>query len=203
MPVTKCPITECNFETDDVNPAVVAALLTIHATTHTATSARIEKVRRPSLSSAGTSEEWSYFLTRWTEYKLATKLGDRDIVFQLLECCDEPLRKDLSRKSGNLTTRTETEVLEAIRKLAVREENTMVARVRLADMRQDHDEPVRNFGARLRGQACICKFFLKCQNCATDVNYTEEILCDVLARGIFDSDIQLDLLGQVLLVLTS
>jgi hypothetical protein len=34
----------------------------------------------------------------------------------------------------------------AINKLAVREENTMVARVTLHNMRQDRDEPVRKLG---------------------------------------------------------
>ena len=43
---------------------------------------------------------------------------------------DEPLSKDLTRAaSDSLTDKTEAEVLAAIRKLAVREENTMVARV--------------------------------------------------------------------------
>ena len=37
--------------------------------------------------------------------------------------------------------------MAAIKKLAVREENAMVARVQLSNMRQDRDEPMRGFGA--------------------------------------------------------
>ena len=71
-------------------------------------------------------------------------------------------------------------ILAAIRKLAVREENTMVARVTLHYMRQDRDESVKNFGARLRGQADICKFVIDCPNCDAKVNYADAIMRDVL-----------------------
>ena len=95
-------------------------------------------------------------------------------IVQLLECCDESLCKDLTRaEGGSLTSKSETDVLAAIRLLAVRDENTMVARVTLHNMRQ---EPIRNFGARLRGQAGVCKFFMQCPGCSKDVNYTDEIL---------------------------
>ena len=72
----------------------------------------------------------------------------------------------------------------------------MVARVSLHNMRQDRDEPVRRFCARLRGQASVCKFLIKCPGCNADVNYTDTIVRDVLARGICDPEIQLDLLGD-------
>lgn len=74
--------------------------------------------------------------------------------------------------------------------------NTMIARVTLHNMRQDRDEPVRNFSAKLRGQAGVCKFVITCLNCNHEVNYTDNIVRDVLARGIADPDIQLDLLGD-------
>ena len=86
--------------------------------------------------------------------------------------------------------------MEAIKKLAVREENTMVARVQLHNMRQDHDETIRSFGARLRGQAGVYKFLVTCPTCNVAVNYTENVLRDVLTRGLADSEIQLDLLGD-------
>ena len=79
-------------------------------------------------------------MTRWTDYAEATKVQGKDKVIQLLECCEEQLRKDLTRTAGgSLTNKTAEEVLEAIKKLAVREENAMVARVQLHNMRQDRD----------------------------------------------------------------
>ena len=181
---------------------IAAALITAHATTHNTTSnqmaaVKVEKVKRPTISSAGTSEEWTYFISRWNDYVEATKVTGKDKTVQLLECCDEQLRKDLTRNAGGtLTGQTEQVVLKAIRALAVREENTMVARVALHNMRQDRDETIRSFGARLRGQAGVCKFVIKCPQCDSDVSYTEAILRDVLSRGLEDPEIQLDLLGD-------
>jgi hypothetical protein len=49
-------------------------MLTIHSNgTHTSTATpsqqyKTEKVRRPTLLTGGSSEEWSYFLTRWQDY---------------------------------------------------------------------------------------------------------------------------------------
>jgi len=86
--------------------------------------------------------------------------------------------------------------MEAIKKLAVREENTMVFRVQLHNMHQDRDEMIRSFGARLRGQAGVCKFLVTCPGCTNEVNYLENVLHDVLTRGLADSEIQLELLGE-------
>ena len=161
MPVVKCPIEGCEYETPDIEPVIAAALITVHATSHQTPSqptqmARVEKGKRPSTSSAGTTEDWQYFTSRWGDYVKATKLEGTDKVIQLLECCDEQLRKDLTRNArGSLTGMTKDQVLKAMKTLAIREENTMVARVTLHNMRQDHYEPVRAFGAMLRGKASV------------------------------------------------
>ena len=77
-----------------------------------------------------------------------------EIPVQLLECCDSKLRRDVTRNSiGPLPVAESTEVdlLAAIRLLAVREENSKVARMALSRMTQDHGEPIRAFAARLHG----------------------------------------------------
>ena len=202
MPKHRCPFPECENETDDVTDDLAAVLISVHSKgahspgqAHTGSAhAKVEKVKRPTVSSAGTSEEWSYFKTRWSDYVEATHIQGKEKVIQLLECCDEQLRKDLTRNSGgSLTNKSPEEVLEAIKKLAVREENAMVARVQLHNMKQDRDETVRSFCARLRG---VCKFLVDCPHCLTEVNYTESILRDVVTRGLTDEEIQLDLLGE-------
>ena len=91
MPVVWCPIDGCEYKTPDVDPVVAAALITTHATTHQASrpklmpAARIEKVKRPTISSAGTTEDWQYFRSRWGDYVKATRLEGTDKVIQLLE----------------------------------------------------------------------------------------------------------------------
>lgn len=158
---------------------------------------QVEKVKRPSVSASGTEEEWHYFTTRWTEYVEATGIKGKELVIQLLECCDDDLRRDLTRSAGgSLTQKDEQAVLKAIKKLAVRVENIMVARVTLHDMCQDRDEPVRNFCARLMGQANTCKYKVKCLECQRDVDYTHQIVRDCVTRGLSDDDIRLDILSN-------
>ena len=207
MPVIDCPYPDCGYQTQEGNEALAVVLLQMHANaahpvpsstgTTTAASVKADKVSRPKVSIGGSSEDWSYFCTRWQDYKEATKVSGKDLVIQLLECCDEDLRKDLTRSAGgSLTSKSENDVLEAMRKLAVKEENVMVARVTLFEMKQDRDEPIRSFGARLRGQANVCKYTVSCPSCDEEVNYTNQILRDALTRGVADQDIQLDLLSD-------
>lgn len=104
MPVVQCPVPDCEYETDDFDTVLVAALLNKHAIVHSAVAgivtAKVEKVKRPTVSSAGSSEDWTYLLSRWKDYVKAIKVSGKDIVKQLLECCDETLRRDLTRSTG-------------------------------------------------------------------------------------------------------
>ena len=149
MVAVDCLFPGCEFQMNDVADRLVSTLLQIHASgchsgatneeqavaSNTCGAARVEKVRCSTISTAGTSEEWSYFKIRWNDYVAATKISGKDLVIQLLECCDEDLRKDLTRAAGEtLTEKSEADVLKAIKTLAVREENTMVARVALHEM---------------------------------------------------------------------
>ena len=130
---------------------------------------------------------------------LLKKIADKDKVLQLLECCGEQLRRDLTRAAGGtLSTKPDNEVMEAIHKLAVREENTMVVRFALHQMVQEGDEPVRNFGARIKGQADVCKYNTECSNCDHSIDYTDEILRDVLVRGLADTERSVDKLTQAI-----
>ena len=113
--------------------AIVVELLKIHGSTHSTHAEatpgwKMEKLKRPTVSLAGTSETWAYFETRWGEYRDGTRLRGDDIVVQLLECCDDELRRDLTRSNGgSMVGGTEVNVLAAMKALAVRSENVMVA----------------------------------------------------------------------------
>ena len=137
MPMFQCPLPSCDYATDDVcNPDVdhprthaTIHAPAAHASTAQSPSTRLEKVRRPTVSASGAGEDWNYFIARWSEYKDATRNKDRELVLQLLECCDEELRKDLTRTAGgSLAGNTEAAVLPAIKQLAVREENDHILR---------------------------------------------------------------------------
>ena len=74
------------------------------------------------------------------------------------------------------------------------EPNAKVARVALLRMVQDRGEPIRSFAARLRRQAEVCMFTLKCTGCARINNQEEQRVADQLCIGLADPEIQEDLL---------
>ena len=69
----ECPIEGCNYVATHAEAAVVAALLSGHASVHVTVpralgaNAKMEKFKRPTVALAGTGETWSYFITRWGE----------------------------------------------------------------------------------------------------------------------------------------
>ena len=168
MTKIQCPIANYTYETPDHSDAIVAALLTAHATCHNnqASISKNAKMKRPSITNGGTSEDWKYFTTRWNEYVQATRITGTDQVIQLLECCEEELRKNLTRTCGGaLINKPIEEILASIKSLAIREENVMLSRVTLYNMKQDRDESVRTFGSRIQGQAFMYKYQVKCKKC--------------------------------------
>ena len=208
MPLINCPAAGCEVTfRDDLDATVLAQLIGIHATTaHPTpaanpndTAAHSRQVRRPTISKDISTEDFEYFLLRWGEYKIATHIQNQDIITQLLECTEEDLRKDLNRAYGTLTNNTEEDALHKIKSLAVKMENILVSRLQLHNLKQDRDETVRAFAARLRGQAKVCEF-LKTKKCTCEnevqIDYSDEIIRDTLIRGLSDEDIQLHILGQ-------
>ena len=194
-----CPIPDCTFAVaEGTDPAVTAALINGHMLTHSQTNRpKPTPVRRPEISAGGTTEGWQYFLTRWRTYSTAVRLTDADTRIQLLECLDPNLRRDVTRNAVGPTPieeYTEVDLLAAIRALAVREENPKVARVALSRMVQDRGEPIRSFAARLRRQAEVCMFTLKCPGCDRINNQGEQRVADQLCIGLADPEIQEDLL---------
>ena len=98
-----CPFPGCDHVSRNDDAAIVVELLKIHGLTHSihaaaTPSGKMEKLKRPTVSLAGTSETWAYFATRWGEYRDGTRLRGDDIVVQLLECCDDELRRPHSFK---------------------------------------------------------------------------------------------------------
>ena len=201
MPIQHCPYPGCEYATEDVKDELAAILLKIHFdgshSTPQGKPAKPPSVKQPEIKGGGTSEEWQYFLTRWTEYKVATKVSGVDLIIQLLDCCSDTLRKEVNSAAGrSLIYDQEQDVLKRIEALAVRQENIMVARVELHDMHQDIEEGIRSFNSRVKGQANVCHYIIDCPSCSCHVNYTEEIIKDVIVKGISDSEIQLDILSN-------
>ena len=114
-----CPVQGCTYKAENADASIVGALLIAHSTTHAAAPraaahpAKADKLKRPSIGLSGTTEAWSYFLTRWAEYRDGTNTEGDDIVVQLLECCSDELRHDFTRAAGkSLIGTNEVDILE-------------------------------------------------------------------------------------------
>ena len=84
-------------------PMLAAAHLQGHLLNHKGTErSKVEAIKRPTVSAAGTSQDWLYFLSRLEDYVKATNVKGEDQAIQLLECCDPDLRKAIQRNNGGV-----------------------------------------------------------------------------------------------------
>ena len=116
---------------------------------------------------------------------------------ELFECCSTELGDDIIRENRKLLEGTEKDLLAAIKRLAIIPVAKTVRRSDVLQMRQDHDEAVRAFYARVKGKADTCAYVVKCthSNCGQQVDYTNEVIKDMLVTGLSDAEIRRDVLG--------
>ena len=199
--VFTCEYEGCGWTTDTNNEDTYATLYKLHvgARHQNNAASKAEKAKRPELSSDISDEDWSYFISRWTQYKKATGISGDDIVTQLMECCSERLRRDHHRTfSGGAAVVTEASVLAELKQITVCKRNKAVNRVKLSTMKQDRGEPVRKFAGRVRSLAAVSSYSVKCskEDCGQDVSYTEAVIMDQIITGLADTEIQKDVLSH-------
>ena len=90
---------------------------------------------------------------------------------------------------------TEVQLLAEIEMLAVRGETQLICRVNLRSMTQDHQEDIRHYSARVKGQAALCNYVIKCTGCEAAVSYADDEIRDQICTGLADPDIQRDVLA--------
>ena len=146
----------------------------------------------PSIDMGVTTERWVYFQKRWNTYKIATCLTGADIQGQLMDTCSEQLRYVMFQDNNDIEQQPEINILDSIYRLAVKAEHVMVSSVVLNNIQQ---QGIRNFPILVKGQADLCQFTPKC-TCTNTVRYTDEMVRDVIIRGLYDQDTQRDVLGM-------
>ena len=112
---------------------------------------------------------------------------------QLFSCPDENLRTALHRSHGEkLSTITVADLLDEIKKLAVVRQSNNVNTLALMTAKQERDEPVRQFAARLRGLAAVCDLSVTCA-CTppTKVSMVDKLVCMSLIGGHDDMETKL------------
>ena len=206
MPFIRCPLTTCEYQTDDVEASVAAVLLTIHNNVHTAApdsnNARVVRQRapqieRPKIGRGSSEESWNSFTTRWTLFKRGTELSNAETVQHLFQCCDDDLGDAVLKSSPDAVNGTENNLLAAIKQLAVVPVAISVRRAELLTTRQDHGETAQAIFAKLKGKAATCSYSVTCSSntCNQITDFTDSIVKDVFVAGLVDEEIKRDVLG--------
>ena len=203
MPQLSCPYEGCDWKSQDLDAAFAAALNTslgMHdKAAHSQAPVSNLKLKPPTVSAGSTPDQWSAFTRQWTMYKSGMSVPANMSATALFYCCDEDLKTDLMRDlQADVSSMPELDLLAAIKRLAVKEESTLVHRIKLSKMTQAPGTPVRTFLASLRGQASLCQYTAKCKEpgCDHSYDYSNEIIKDNLIRGIADPEILSDILGD-------
>ena len=135
-------------------------------------------------------------MVTWEQYKEEYELEGPQLIRQLYACCSVEMKTSLSRiTSGQQFKKTEKELLELMRQLAVRYQNPMVHVQEFLCQTQNQDEGVRSFLTRLRGVAARCNFSEKCQDCNKAICYSDSIIRFKLIAGLADPEIKEDILS--------
>ena len=205
MPSISCPIAECPYRTEDVEPALAAVLLTVHNNVHlsapqhsgAATRNRAPKIDRPKISAGSSEETWSTFNTRWAMFKRSTGLVGAESVQQLFHCCDEDLGDAILKGHPDAVSSDEGHLLSKIKLMAVTPVAICVRRAELLGAKQDHGEAARSFYAKVKGKAATCSYSIACsgEECTQVNDFTDVMVKDVVISGLVDEDVKKEVLG--------
>lgn len=154
------------------------------------------KISHPNLQQGISEEDWVAFTHRWDMFRNGTDLSQNQVTAQLLACCEPELEDALFREDPTVASKTENEVLDAMKCLTVSSVSLTVRRATLLQTKQDPGEPVRQYVARLRGLANVCQW-TKTGSCSSPscsgtvaLDYTEDIIKLVLLNGLTNEEIK-------------
>ena len=165
----------------------------------TTSAPRTAKKERPTISSQMTEEQWRFFVDEWNRYKRQTKVKDQELLDELWSCMVEELRQLAFAEGGSANLQTEDAMTKKIKSLAVVSLHSSVHVVNLHEQRQQSDENVHSFAARVRGIAASCGLQKKCPGCDQTVNFSEETCYHVVMAGLCDQNTKEKALTQAMM----
>ena len=206
MVAIRCKFGDCPESIEHDSEAVALVMFQSHMMTHqadgrtsTATAQKLPPIQRPEIKQDITEEDWDAFVIEWNNFKRCTDLPSANVTDQLYQCCERSLARLLIKEQPDIVSKDEQALLSAINRLAVIRVANSVRRSKLLSTRQSHGEGFREFYANVKAAASTCNFKVKCPNdCCKDmphVDYTSNVIKDIVVLGIADADIQKDVLA--------
>ena len=155
---------------------------------------------RPIIEEGVDDFSWNLFLDKWQRYTLAIGVEtEREICAELRECCSQEVNRMLFEFIGgkelNSTGMTEAKLLNHIKAVAVRSIHKEVHRYHFNQISQGESEKVAKFVGRLKAQAILCDFNVKCK-CGDRVSYAEEMVAQRLTSGAANPEHMTKVLGE-------
>ena len=209
-PSQRCSVQGCEYSTPEGIPTW--DMLTTHLSTHsqaahppqqqgnaTSSSSKTAKKTRPSVTNQMSEESWRFFLDEWSRYKRQTGIKDQELLDELWGCMTDELRQLAFAEGGTTNLTTEDLMTIRIKSLAVVSLHSSVHVVNLHELRQQSDENVHAFAARVRGIAASCNLHKKCSGCQLVVNYSEETCFHVVMAGLCDQEMKEKALTQAMM----
>ena len=164
---------------------------------------------RPVINAGIDDREWTLFLDTWSRYK--HMIGATELVtirMELRAACSADVNKMLFEFVGPevLNECSEEELLAHIKAIAVKQIHHEVHQMNFHMMSQDEGEPITRFVARLKSQAFLCQFNVRC-SCippttevpnppTTTVSYADQMVAQRLVAGLRNVDHQRKILSE-------
>merc|ERR1712112_253437 len=164
-----------------------------------------EKLVRPSITEDASEADWEFFLMKWRIYASAAGLEGEELVFQLWNCPSDVLQRQM-HDLGYKVRSSENELLQAIKKLAVRKHNNVVKVIEFLSVKQLEGENIASLSSKISGKARLCDFTVECTghcghceaDCEEKVDFTSKMEAFQMIRSITDAEMQEKILSETL-----
>ena len=159
---------------------------------------------RPKVEADMEEVTWKIFLDDWDRYKRRAELEDsEEICLELRETCSADVNKLLYQFNGGdelkSDSMTEAKLLKLIRNVAVKVIHPEVHRLNFNAIKQLEGETAARFVGRLKVQASLCEFSVRCKcGCESDVSYAEHMVSQRLVGGLYNQEHQSKVLGEAI-----
>ena len=164
------------------------------------TRPRVKPPERPEIDLGFSETQWAFFEDEWNLYKRRAALQPDQLKDELRACCSKDLRRTLFDFVGSsaLEALSEPNLLAKIKATAVIAKNKAVHRKEFYEIGQAPDEQLNLFLAKLKSKSERCNFTMKCTavDCEQVNNYGEEMIRDQMTTGLYDKDVQQEVLAK-------
>ena len=206
-PQQSCSAAGCTWTTPAGLPSwdLVIQLITTHtAAAHpgggggSATgphAAKLEKLPRPTFTLNMSESQWDFTEMQWEAYIRQGKVDESQKLHQLQAACNPELLQRIYDAGDYKELNTAKLFMTKLKKLAVLVVHKSIHALNMWKMKQQPEEQIRAFAARITGIADLCGMNVTC-SCANNVSYRDPVVLQVLLHGMKDEDIRVRVLTR-------